>query len=135
MGVTLFKTAFIVFCIVIFESLIAFFLSGFMNVSFIYPLIGFIGGFIPFIVCAILYTTNYRPFAKRKKHPTYIITACVLFVIAVILTSMIAVYFKANVALPPQLLSYIVLPVIYLCNILVFTGFYYLFSTRGYSNK
>ena len=135
MGLTLFKSAFIIFCIVAFESLIVFFTRAYLGVSAVYPALGFAVGFIQFIVCAILYAMGYRPRARRKKHPSYIVTASILFVISVIIVSMIAVYFKAQLGIPSQLLSYIVIPVIYLMNILFFVIFFYLFSTRTKNDK
>ena len=130
MGLTLFKSAFIVFCIMAFESLIVFFLRGYLNIPVVYPIVGFAVGFVQFIVCAILYACGYHPRARRKKHPSYILTAAVVFVITVIIVTMIAVYFKAQVSVPAQLLSFIVIPVAYLLNILFFTGFFYLFSRK-----
>ena len=130
-GQTLYKAAFIIFCIILFESLTVFFLKYFLNVSYVYPIVGFVGGFALFITCAILHACNYRPNARRKKHPTYILTATVIFVIAVIIVTMIAVYCKAQMSIPSQLFSYVVIPVIYLLNIIFFVAFYHLFSKKA----
>ena len=108
-------------------------MKDFLGVTALYPILGFIGGFLPFVVCAILYATGYKPRVRRRKHPSYIVTSAVIFVITVIIVTMIAVYFKAQVSNPDELLAYIILPVVYLANILVFTGFYYLFSVRSSS--
>ena len=130
-GQTLFKSAFIIFCIILFESLTVFFLKDVLNVSYVYPIVGFIGGFALFITCAILHACNYKPNARRKKHSTYVLTATVVFVIAVIIVSMVAVYCKAQMSNPAQLFAYVVIPVIYLLNILFFVGFYRLFSKKA----
>ena len=130
MGLTLFKTAFIIFCIMAFESLAIFFLKDYLSTNVIYPLTVFTVGFIQFAVCAILYACGYRPRAKKKKNAPYVLTAFVIFVIAVILTTMVAVYYKAQLAIPAQLLAFVLIPVGVLVNILFFAGLFYLFSTK-----
>jgi hypothetical protein len=135
LGLTLFKSSFIVFCIIVFESLVAFFIKDYLGVSIAYPIVGFSVGFGLFITCAILYASGFKTRARRKKHASYILTAAVIFVIAVILVSMIAVYFKAQVSIPSQLLAFVILPVIYLLNILFFVGFFYLFSKKSHEQN
>ncbi len=131
MGLSLFKSAFIIFCIVAFEALLAYFIRGYLGVSVLYPLIAFAGGFVAFIVFAILYAQGYKAKARRKKHSSYLLTSSVIFVIAVIVTTMMAVYFKAETSNPAELLSFVVLPVLYLFNIVLFAIFYRLFSARS----
>ena len=133
-GLTLFKSAFIVFCIVVFESLLVFFTRGYLQVSAIYPALAFAGGFIQFIVCAILYALGYKPRARRKKHASYGLTATVIFVICVLITTMVAVYCKAQISDPKQLLSFVIIPVVYLLNIIFFVTFFYLFSVKASTN-
>ena len=58
-------------------------------------------------------------------------TTTVLFVIAVIIVTMIAVYLKAELTLIPELLAYVVIPVGYLLNLLFFAAFYYAFSAKA----
>ena len=130
MGLTLFKTAFIIFCIMAFESLAIFFLKDYLSASIVYPLTVFTVGFIQFAVCAILYACGYRPRAKKKRNAPYVLTAFVIFVIAVILTTMVAVYYKAQLAVTAQLLAFVLIPVGLLVNILFFAGLFYLFSTK-----
>ena len=134
-GLTLFKTAFIIFCIAIFESLGVFFMKDYLGVSGLYPALCFAGGFATFIICAILYACGYKSNVKRKKHATYVVTAAVIFVIATIIVTMIAVYMKAQLSLTPELLSYVVIPVGYLLNILFFAAFYYAFSLKASKNN
>ncbi|MBQ1269567.1 MAG: hypothetical protein IIY09_03695, partial [Clostridia bacterium] len=131
MGKALFNSAFIMLCIVAFESLVVYFAKGYLNISVIYPAIGFTAGFIPFIVCAILYASGYKANAKIKKRASYILSASIIFVISVILVTMVAVYMKAQLSLLPQLLTYIVIPVAYLMNILFFVAFFYAFSMKA----
>ena len=130
MGLALFKTALIIFSIIAFESLLVYFMRGYLGVSFIYPIVLFAGGFVQFIICALLYAKGFRPRVRRKKHASYIVTASVLFVIAVIIVTMIAVYMKAQISLIPQLLAYIIIPIGYLINMLLFVAFYYTFSVK-----
>ena len=130
MGKALFKSAFIVLCIVAFESLLVFFAKNYLSVSILYPIIGFTAGFIPFIVCAILYASGFKSNVKLKKHASYILTTAIIFVICVILVTMVAVYMKAQISLIPQLLAYIIIPIGYLINMLLFVAFYYTFSVK-----
>ena len=130
-GATLFKSAFIVFCIIAFECLLVFFAKEWLQISAVYPIVGFLGGFIVFLICSILYACGYRSRVRRKKHPSYVLTNTVLFVISVIVVSMIAVYCKAQISVLPELLAFIVIPVGYLLNILIFTAFFYTFSKRN----
>ena len=134
-GLTLFKSAFIIFCITLFESLLIFFMKDYLGVSVAYPAVCFGIGFAAFILCATLYACGYRANARKKKHPTYMLTSAVIFVIAVIVVSMVAVYFKAQVSIPTQLLSYVIIPVAYLLNILFFSAFYHMFSSKSSYNK
>ena len=76
----------------------------------------------------MLYACGYRPRARRSKHPGYILNASILFVIGVIVVSMVAVYLKADLKQPAELLAYVILPVLYLLNIILFSVFFYLFS-------
>ena len=129
-GSTLFKAAIITLCIVAFESILFFFMKDYMQIPAYYPAIGFGVGFIAFVVCSILYAINYRPNARRKKNPSYWLTAGVVTVIGMIIVTMIAVYLKADLGNLPQLLSFVIAPVAYIANIMIFTAFYYLFSKR-----
>ena len=130
-GLTLFKAALIAFCIVIAESLAVFFVKDKIGVSGLYPAIGCGAGFLAFLVCTIMYACGYRPQARRSKHPAYILNASILFVIAVIAVTMIAVYLKVDLKQPAELLKYVLLPVAYLLNLVFFAVFYYLFSLNS----
>lgn len=123
-GATLFKTALIIFCIIAFESVCVYFAKDYLGVSVLYPVIGLALGAITFIVCAILYACAFKPNAKRKKTAPYIATACIFFVISIIAVTMIAVYFKAQLSIPAQLLKFVVIPVAYLLNMVLFAIFY-----------
>ena len=130
-GLTLFKSAFIVFCIIIFEALCVFFAKDYLGVSIVYPIVGFVLGFVMFILCAILYAIRYKPQVRLKKHASYISTAFIIFVIATLILSMVAVYLKANLTVPAQLLSYFIIPTVYLLNMVFFVLFYHSFSKKG----
>ncbi len=130
-GQTLFKSAMIVFCIILFESLLVFFMKDYLGVSFVYPVVGFAGGFILFIICAIMFACGFKPIARRKKHASYIFTMSILFVIAIIAITMVAVYCKAPIAKPAKLLAFVVIPVVYFLNMVFFAIFYRLFSLKN----
>ena len=99
-----------------------------LDISGLYPAIGFAIGFVAFLTCTILYACGYRQQARRSKHPSYLLNASILFVIGVIATTMIAVYLKADLKQPTELLTYVILPVLYLLNLVFFAVFYYLFT-------
>ena len=122
-------------CFIAFESLIVFFVKDSLQIPAYYPAIPFGIGFIVFITCAILYARNYRPNARRKKHPSYLLTMTVLFVISIIIVTMVAVYLKAQISNPVQLLSYVIIPIVYLANMMIFAAFYYMFSVYESNNR
>ena len=127
-GQTLFKAALITFCIILAESLAIFFVRDRLHISGLYPAVGCGVGLAAFLLCTVLYACGYRPRARRSKHPGYILNASILFVIGVIVVSMVAVYLKADLKQPAELLAYVILPVLYLLNIILFSVFFYLFS-------
>ena len=129
-GSTLFRAAFIIFCIVAFESLSVFFALDYLGVKPVYPIVGFSLGFVAFMICAILYVCKYKPNAKLKKSASYITTCVILFVIAVIIVTMVAVYLNAQLSVPSKLLSYVIIPTAYLMNIILFAVFYYILSKK-----
>ena len=134
-GAALFKAAFIVLLFVIVESLAVFVLKDYLSIPFWYPFVPLGIGFIFFIVCTFINASGKFKKEKRAKNPSYIITAAVLFVIGVILVTMVAVYFEAELAIPTVMISYIVAPIVYLLNIFFFSAFYYLFSKTPIENE
>ena len=127
-GKTLFKAAFVIFCIVLAESISIYFFKDRLNVNGLYPFVAFSGGFLTFLICTIMYAGGYKPRVRRTKKCGYILTACVLFVIVTVLASMVAVYLKADLRSARELLAYVVIPVAYLFNIVLFSLFYRMFS-------
>lgn len=129
-GFALFKAACLIFSIICVESLAVFFLRGALGVSITYPVVALGVGFVAFIIFAILYAKGYQSTARRQKRATYIGTSMILFVVSVIIVTMVAVYCKADVSVPAILLSYVVIPVVYLLNLVFFAAFYHLFSKQ-----
>ena len=129
-GFTLFKTAMVVFCLVLAECLSVFFLRDAIGVNAIYPAVPFAIGFVAFIICAILYACGYRSQERRTKSTSYMVSALIIFVITVIATSMVAIYFKADLMNAKELLKFIVIPVVFLLNIVLFAVFYRLFAKQ-----
>jgi hypothetical protein len=130
-GATLFKTTIIIFCIVAFESLSVFFGLEELGITPLYPLIGFSLGFIAFLVSTILYLQKYKPNAKLKKSAPYITTCVIIFVIAAIAVTMIAVYMNAKLSIPSKLFAYVIVPIVYLLNIIFFAVFYRMLSKQS----
>ena len=120
-----------------FESLAVFLLKDKLTQTAVYFACVFAGiAFILFVTAAILYAIRYKPNVKRKKHPTYISSAMIAFVIATIVVLMIAVYCKADIlSNSSDLLSFVVVPVCYLINVILFAALYYMFSTKETKNN
>ena len=134
-GLTLFKAALLTFCIILAESLTVFFIKDTLNIPPWYAAIPFGIGFIFFGICAILYASGYKPQVRRQKHPAYFVNASIAFIVSIILVTMIAVYLKAELTLVTVLFAYVLIPVIFLANILLFAVFYYLFSKAKQTKK
>jgi hypothetical protein len=129
-GLGLFKSAVIILCIIIAESLAVFFLKDKLQVSGIYPTAFFAAGFLLFLVCTIMYVSGYKNHARRSKHATYILTAAILFVISVIIIAMIAVYLKADLKQPMELITHVLIPVAFTFNILLFAVFFHFLTAK-----
>ena len=134
-GFTLFKSAMVVFCLILAECLAVFFLRDVIGVGAIYAAVPFAVGFAAFIICAVLYACGYRSHERRTKSNSYLVSAFIVFGITVIATSMIAIYFKANLMDAKQLLKFIVLPIVFLLNIVLFAVFYRLFAKHTNSEN
>ncbi|MBQ9729222.1 MAG: hypothetical protein IJV80_00220, partial [Clostridia bacterium] len=127
-GLALFKSACFIFAIILAESLSVFFLRDYLGLHIAYPVIALAVGLVMIGVIGTMYAFGYQANARRAKNPSYGTTASILFVIAVLITAMVSVYCKADLANVKSLLTFVVIPVIYLANILFFAGFYHLFS-------
>ena len=125
----------VIFAFILAEALTVFFLRESIGVSALYPAVPFAVGFSFFIVCAILYACGYRSQERKTKNNSYIITSVIIFVITVIATSMVAIYFKANLADAKELLKFVVLPVVFLLNIVLYAIFYHLFTRHSTSDR
>jgi hypothetical protein len=134
-GFTLFKAAMVIFAFILAEALTVFFLRDAIGVSALYPAAPFAIGFSFFIVCSILYACGYRSQERKTKNNSYIITSVIIFVITVIATSMVAIYFKANLADAKELLKFVVLPVVFLFNIVLYAIFYHLFTRHSTNDR
>ena len=64
----------------------------------------------------------------NKKSAAYIFTATILFFVGLIILSMIAVYCKVPLEQPVTFLKFIVVPAIFLTNIILFPTFYHFFG-------
>lgn len=128
-GATLFKAALLTFCFLAVECIIVFFMKDTLGVPFFYPLIPLAVGLVFFAICSILYASGYQPNAKlNKKSGGYIFSAVILFVVGIITASMVAVYCRAPLAEPTALLSFILLPAIFLTNLILYPVFYHFFA-------
>ncbi|MDY4894570.1 MAG: hypothetical protein SO532_01625, partial [Candidatus Borkfalkiaceae bacterium] len=127
-GKTLFKAALVIFFIALAESISVFFFRNELGVNGLYPFVAFTGGFLTFLVCTIMYAGGYKPKVRKTKKCGYILTSFVVFVIVTVLASMVAVYLKVDLRSTAVLFAYVLLPVIYLFNVVLFALFYRLFS-------
>ncbi|MBQ4269438.1 MAG: hypothetical protein IJB97_07325 [Clostridia bacterium] len=126
-GFTLFKAALIVFCIVAAESLASFFLKDRFNLPVWYPVLAFSVATATLIVCTILWAIGFHAKARKQKHAAYFLTASVIFVICFLVVSMIAVFLQIDLTTPNNLIAYLIIPTVYLLNVIFFAVFYHLF--------
>ncbi len=128
-GATIFKAALLTFCLLAIECIIVYFMKDTLGVTFYYPLIPMAIGLVGFAICSILYASGYQSNAKlNKQSGGAIFTAVILFFIGVIVASMVAVYCRAPLAEPTALLSFILLPAIFLTNLILYPIFYHFFA-------
>ncbi len=132
-GATIFKSALLTFCLLAIECIIVYFMKDTLGVPFYYPLIPMAAGLVFFATCSILYASGYQSNARlNKKSGGSIFSAVILFFVGVITASMVAVYCRAPLGDPMILLSYILLPAIFLTNLILYPIFYHFFAI---SNK
>jgi hypothetical protein len=79
-------------------------------------------------VCAVLYLLKYAPCCRRLKKPIPVETGVVLFLAAFILLVAIDLLVGIKMTDIPLLFTSLIIPGVYLLNIILFAGVYYLFS-------
>ena len=125
-GATLFKAALLTFCFLVIECVVVFLTKDSLNVPIYYPLIPLVTGLLAFAVCSVLYASGYQANAKlNKKSAAYIFSGVILFIVGTIIASMIAVYCKAPLAQPTTFLKFIIVPAVFMTNIILFPTFYH----------
>ncbi|MBP5242132.1 MAG: hypothetical protein J6Z36_00395, partial [Clostridia bacterium] len=133
-GLTLFKSALIFFAFAILECLfvILFKDSIFANLSnsgeIAYISVILSLSFIVPIVCGILYLAKYQPISKRLKNNTAIYNGIVVFIVLLILLVIADLLADVSLTEIHSLLLWLVIPGVYLLNVIVFSVAYYLFS-------
>ena len=130
-GLALFKSALIVLCIGAIESIAAFFLKDTLGITVWYPILACLAALTLMIVCTCLWANGYQPQARKRKHAPYFLTAGIMFVICVIVVTMIAVILGVDLKNMQVLLSMVIVPFVYLLNILLYAVFYHLFATQA----
>ena len=128
-GATLFKAALLTFCFLALECILALIFKDALTVTPFYSLIPLSLGLIAFAICSVLYATGYQSNVKlNKKSATYIFTATILFFVGIIILSMVAVYCRVPLEDMATFLKFIIVPAVFLTNIILFPTFYHFFG-------
>ncbi len=127
-GLTLLKASLVFFAIAILETLFVILFKDTFNIGMRYTTIMLVIACAPPIACAALYFTKYQPCCKRLKNNGSIYNGVVAFIASFILLVAVNLIMDVNLTQPMVVVKYIVIPLIYLLNIIVFATTYYFLS-------
>jgi hypothetical protein len=131
-GASLLKSSLFFFAVAIVECLLVILFKNDLFTSETF-MIGYIATMLSItvavpVVCAILYLAKYAPCCRRLKKALPIETGIVLFLFLFILLVAVDLLIGIKVTDLPRLALFLIIPGIYLLNILIFACVYYLFS-------
>ena len=127
-GATLFKCSLIVGVIMIVEFVITLALRTQLGVGIAYPIVILALGLATVLVCGILFATRYGTHMRKPATLKYIITACVITVILIVIIILFGVIIQTNWTAANEIMANIVIPCIIALNIPIFTLSFYLFT-------
>lgn len=127
-GATLFKCSLIVGVIMIVEFIITLALRNSLGVGIAYPIVILALGLATVIVCGILYATHYGTHMRKPATLRYIITACIITVLLIVIIILFGVIIQTNWTAANEIMANIVIPCIIALNIPIFTLSFYLFT-------
>ena len=127
-GATLFKCSLIVGVIMLLEFIITLVLRDSLEVGLAYPIVILALGLATVLVCGILYGAKYGRQMRKPTSLKYIVTACVITVLLMVVIIIFGVIIQTNWSSTPAVLANIVLPCIIALNIPIFTLSFYLFT-------
>ena len=127
-GLTLLRASLIFFTVAITETVLAAVFRESLQLEVWYLITMLVCAVLPPAVCTILYLIKFQPCCKRLKNNTSVYNGIVAFIATFIL--LVAVDLIADVSLTDGLtvVQFIVIPLVYLLNIIVFAVAYYLLS-------
>ena len=127
-GLTLLRASLIFFAVAITETVLAAVFRESLQLEVWYLITMLVCAVLPPAICTILYLIKFQPCCKRLKNNTSVYNGIVAFIATFIL--LVAVDLIADVSLTDGLtvVQFIVIPLVYLLNIIVFAVAYYLLS-------
>lgn len=133
-GKALFWTALWVFGVALIESVVNICLRGVLGSNLWYVIVPFIIDFVFMGVFLFLYLSGYGKNSRKSLSRSYISASFVVFVNILLIICLIAflviTFANDTTALTSQIVLYVVLPVIYACNIPLFALLYSYFSNK-----
>ena len=133
-GKALFWTALWVFGVALIESVVNICLRGVLGSNLWYVIVPFIIDFLFMGVFLFLYLSGYGKNSRKSLSRSYISASFVVFVNILLIICLIAflviTFANDTTALTSQIVLYVVLPVIYACNIPLFALLYSYFSNK-----
>ncbi len=127
-GFALLKASLVFFAIAILETIFVVLFKDTFNIGMRYTAIMLFIACAPPVVCAALYFAKYQPCCKRLKNNASIYNGVVAFIAAFILLVAVDLIMDVNLTQPMVVVKYLVIPLIYLLNIIVFATTYYFLS-------
>ena len=127
-GLTLLKASLIFFAVAMAETFLAVIFRENLQLELWYLITMLVIACVPPAVCGALCFAKYRPCCKRLKNNSSIYNGIILFITTFIL--LVAVDLIADIKFTDGIsaITYLLIPFVYLLNIIVFAVSYYLLS-------
>ena len=127
-GVALLCSGLVFFFVAIIETIFTFISAEAWNIDLRYQIIMLICTCIPPVVCTVLYFLKRKTYCKRLKNNSSLYNGIIAFISAFILLVAIALLMNVNLMDGMTAIKFIVIPCIYLLNIIVFSATYYFYT-------
>ncbi len=127
-GLALLRASLLFFAVAIVETVIAAVFRGQLGLGVGYLVTMLVCALLPPAVCAVLYFAKFQPCCRRLKNNSSIYNGIVAFLAAFILLVAIDLIADVNLTDAVTVVKFIVIPFVYLLNIIVFAVAYYFLS-------
>lgn len=127
-GLALLRASLIFFAFAITETVLAAVFREDLQLEPWYLITMLVCAAVPPVVCMILYLAKFDPCCKRLKNNTSVYNGIVAFIATFILLIAVDLIFDVNLTDPVAVVAFIVIPLVYLLNIIIFAVAYYFLS-------